>query len=138
MCKNIPRQLNKHLKVKKKTRIAAHTHAVQKHTNKCCQVLFLLHRLYKLILTRFSNMHDCQGHEDYQEYVILCEKLRDSLPIVNRQLLEEVKYSYFFSNIHDQLRITNVYQLLIEARERIRDTRPRVGLPGHSSGPHDV
>ena len=127
MCKNIPRQLNQHLKAKKLKLQSIHMQLRNKQTN-----------FAKLILTRFSNIQDCQGYEDSQEYVILCENLRDSLPIVNRQLLEEVKYSDLFSNIHDQLCITNAYQLLIEARERIRDTRPRVGLPGHSSGPHDV
>ena len=39
----------------------------------------------------------CQDYEDSQENAILCEKLRDSLTIMNRQLLEEVKYSDMFS-----------------------------------------
>ena len=115
-----------------------------KFTNKQKSLLFNLRcKSQSEFLSNFSSSNQtipckiCQGYEDSQEDAILCEKLRDSLPIMNRQLLEQVKYSDLFSNIHDQLRITIVYQLLIEARERIRDT-PRVGLPGHSSGPRDV
>ena len=115
-----------------------------KFTNKQKSLLFNLRCTSQSeFLSNFSSSNQtipckiCQGYEDSQEHAILCEKLRDSLPIMNRQLLEQVKYSDLCSNIHDQLRITIVYQLFIDARERIRDT-PRVGLPGHSSGPRDV
>ena len=100
-----------------------------KFTNKQKSLLFNLRcKSQSEFLRNFSSSNQtipckiCQGYEDSQEHAILCEKLRDSLPILNRQLLEEVNYSDLFSNIHNQLRITNVYQLLIDARERIRDT----------------
>ena len=58
------------------------------------------------------------------------------MTIENRQLLEDVKYSDLFSNVNDQLLITDVFQAIIDTREKIRDT-PRESLPGLSSGPRD-
>ena len=55
----------------------------------------------------------------------------------NRQLLEGAVYSDLFSNVDDQLRITEAFQVIIATREKLRDT-PRAGLPGHRSGPRDV
>ena len=78
----------------------------------------------------------CQKYKDTQEHALLCEKLREYLSITNRQLLEEVQYSDLFSNVHDQFCITNVFQVIIDARETIREAT-RAGLPGHSSGPRD-
>ena len=79
----------------------------------------------------------CLKYEDTQEHALLSEKLREYLSIMNRQLLEEVQYSDLFSNVHDQLRITNAFQVIIDARETIREAT-RAGLPGYSSGPRDL
>ena len=57
------------------------------------------------------------------------------MTIENRQLPEDVKYSDLFSNVNDQLLITDIFQAIINTREKIRDT-PQESLPGLSSGPH--
>ena len=59
------------------------------------------------------------------------------MTIENRQLLENVKYSDLFSNVNDQLLVTDFFQAILDTREKIRDT-PRESLPGLSSGPHDL
>ena len=79
----------------------------------------------------------CQKHQDTQEHALFCEKLKLYMTIENRQLLEDVKYSDLFSNVNDQLLITDVFQAIIDTREKIRDT-PRESLPGLSSGPRDL
>ena len=57
------------------------------------------------------------------------------LTIENRHTLEDVNYSDLFSNVSDQLRITEAFQVIIDAREKIRDA-PR--LPGHRTGPREL
>ena len=59
------------------------------------------------------------------------------MTIENRQLLEDVKYSDVFSSVNDQLLITDVFQAIIDKREKIRDT-PQESLPGLSLGPRDL
>ena len=79
----------------------------------------------------------CQKFEDSQEHSLSCEMLQANMTTQNRQLLEGAVYSDLFSNVDDQLRITEAFQVIIATREKLRDT-PRAGLPGHRSGPRDV
>ena len=78
----------------------------------------------------------CFKYEDTQEHALFCEKLKLHLTIENRELLEEVKYSDLFGTESDQFRIAEVFQAIIDLREKLQVTPP--GLPGHSSGPRDV
>ena len=55
----------------------------------------------------------------------------------NIQLSEDIHYSDLFGCVNDQLRITEAFQVIIDAREKLQET-PRAGLPGHRSGPRDV
>ena len=79
----------------------------------------------------------CQKHQDTQEHALFCEKLKLYMTIENRQFLEDVKYSDLISNVNDQLLITDVFQAIIDTREKICDTA-RESQPGPSSGPHDL
>ena len=54
-----------------------------------------------------------------------------------RQLLENSSYSDLFSDINDQLRITEAFQIITETRDRLQDTSI-TGLPGLCTGPHDL
>ena len=78
----------------------------------------------------------CLKYEDTQEHALFCEKLKQHLAIENIELMEEIKYSDLFSNESDQCRIAEVFQVIIQTREKLQATPP--GLPGHSSGPRDV
>ena len=64
----------------------------------------------------------CQKHHDTQEHALFCENLKLYMTIQNGQLVEDVKYSYLFSKVVDQLLITDVFQTIIDTREKIRDT----------------
>ena len=78
----------------------------------------------------------CQNYEDTQEHALICDKLKVYLSLNNIQLPEDVLYSDLFRNVYDQLRITEAFQVIIDAREKLQPT-PR-GLPGHHSGPRDL
>ena len=79
----------------------------------------------------------CKKYEDTQEHAIHCEKLKMHMTQEHRQLLENSSYSDLFSDINDQLRITEAFQIIIETRERLQDTS-RTGLPGLCTGPRDL
>ena len=66
-------------------------------------------------------------YEDTQEHAIHYEKLKMHMTTEHRQLLENAPYSDLFSDINDQLRITEAFQIIIETRERFQDTS-RKGL----------
>ena len=78
----------------------------------------------------------CQNYEDTQENALFCSELKTYMSLKNIQLPEDVLYSDLFGNVHDQLRITEAFQVIINAREKLQPT-PR-GLPGHHSGPRDL
>ena len=78
----------------------------------------------------------CRNYEDTQEHALLCDSLKVYLSLKNIQLPEDINYSDLFGSVYEQLRIVEVYQVIIDAREKLQET-PR-GLPGHCSGPRDL
>ena len=78
----------------------------------------------------------CLKYEDTQEHALFCEKLYLYLSMETKELLKNVKYSDLFGNESDQLKISEAFQAIIDAREKLQATPP--GLPGHSSGQRDV
>ena len=78
----------------------------------------------------------CQNYEDTQEHALICDKLKVYLSLNNIQLSEDIHYSDLFGCVNDQLRITEAFQVIIDAREKLQETTR--GLPGHCSGPRDL
>ena len=78
----------------------------------------------------------CQEYEDTQEHALICEELREYLSLNNIHLSEDIHYSDLFGCVYDQLRITEAFQVIIDAREKLHESTQ--GLPGHCSGPRDL
>ena len=63
-----------------------------------------------------------KNYEDTEEHAVHCEKLKMHMTPELRQLLENSSYSDLFSDVTDQLRITEAFQIIIKTRERLQDT----------------
>ena len=78
----------------------------------------------------------CGKCEDNQEHALICNVLRSHIPREHKESLENVIYADLFGNTINQLRVTEVFSIIIKTRQRLRKDSG-ASLPGHHSGPQD-
>ena len=64
----------------------------------------------------------CVDKVDSQEHLMRCCRIISQLSTKLKEDLDNVKYKYIYGNIHEQLKITKVFQTLIRIRERLLET----------------
>ena len=76
----------------------------------------------------------CEKHIDSQELSLSCIKVTENMKQSELIELNSVNYQDIFGNEEQQLKITKVFQRILEIRTTLR--APAAGLPGlNNSGP---
>ena len=70
----------------------------------------------------------CETHIDSQELSLSCIKVKENMKQSELIELDCVKYQDIFGNEEQQLKITKVFQRILEIRTTLR--APAAGLPG--------
>ena len=90
------------------------------------------HRQYKgEILCPFL----CITEIDSQEHLLSCQPVLKHLSDEQRGMLVEVKYEHLFGTTLEQLKVTQMFHILLKIRHRLLDDDQRPAYHGNNSGP---
>ena len=78
---------------------------------------------------------NCFDKEDSQEHMLECHELEKHLDQRHKALLSEVVYSDLFGSTTKQLKITQMFRILLRVRERLLGKNQQPACHGNSSGP---
>ena len=74
----------------------------------------------------------CKLYPDTQEHAIVCSSIKQHINQELLSLFDGVSYSDIFSTIDSQLRVTQLFEIIIKTRIQLRTS---TSLPRHHSGP---
>ena len=78
----------------------------------------------------------CKSAADTQEHALKCFVLKKHMNSSEIEALQAVEYNYIFGNIEGQFKVTQVFQAIINLRERLRQGKMQnVAYPFSNSGP---
>ena len=77
----------------------------------------------------------CPNKIDSQEHMLVCDGIIPHLNINQKENLDHVKYEHIFGNNDEQLKITQVFQVLLKIRERLLERDQGPACLGNSTGP---
>ena len=72
----------------------------------------------------------CKSSLDTQEHALHCQSIPKHLTTERKELLSAVEYEDIFRDTHKQLRITKVYQSIIQTREKLQASFLDTAYPG--------
>ena len=72
-----------------------------------------------------------------QEHALICPNLRNLLTQEQVLSLSSVSYSDLFSDTGKQYKITQVFDFIIQTREKMRAPPSAPAYPGYNTGPAD-
>ena len=79
----------------------------------------------------------CFNKEDTQEHMLECHELGKYLDQYQKSLLKEVVYSDLFGSPTKQLKVTQVFRILLKIRERLFGKNQQPACHGNNSGPNN-
>ena len=77
----------------------------------------------------------CPNTIDSQEHMLVCDAIISHLNITQKENLDHIKYEHIFGNINEQLKITQVFQVLLKIRERLLERDQGPACLGNNTGP---
>ena len=77
----------------------------------------------------------CVDKVDSQEHLLGCCRIISQLSTKQKEDLDNVNYEYIYGKIHEQLKITKVFQTLIKIRERLLERDQEPACLGKNTGP---
>ena len=79
----------------------------------------------------------CKTNSDTQQHALLCGEIKKYMKKEDLVKLSAVAYTDIFSDTKKQLQVTQVFNMIIQTRERLRTPPLNPAYPGLSTGPAD-
>ena len=79
----------------------------------------------------------CNINSDTQQHALLCTELKNYIKKEDLVSLSGVVYTDIFSDTLKQLKVTQVFDMIIQTRVRLRTPPTNPAYPGQCTGPAD-